>query len=357
MTVRTEPIRTLEDLLDATCDKYCGECSEPLVPPGSECPECGGLPAETRQEAAERLAGEPGAITLAEAARLREVAAGYLVAAEQVFREADAMEYRFELRGQRDQAQELLKEAADARERAVSALDGAVRAEQATAKPVADALRNHERAVKAEEKARRLRMGAETETEAAVRLSAAATVLARYQAKAVTGVRAREAAELAVMQAEQEVREREEARDRAQILLDRHAHVPLSRVTVASLVTPLVRMAGGQDINGRAIDQIERAMVGVWGRGIHAMAFAEFADALDRADEDRIRRQIEEEARQQPFLRPVGAGFLEARLAAPKTDGKPAAGAVVTPPPDLTPTSPFSRAAPGLPVRPLAGGK
>jgi len=75
---------------------------------------------------------------------------------------------------------------------------------------------------------------------------------------------------------------------------------------------------------------------------------------LDRAEEDRIRKQIEEEARQQPFLRPVGSGFLEARLAAPKTDGKPSAGGVVTPPPDLTPASPFSRAAPGPPVRPIA---
>jgi hypothetical protein len=187
-----------------------------------------------------------------------------------------------------------------------------------------------------------------------VRLTAAGQVLSRYQAEAATAARDREAAELAALQAEQAVRAREEARDRAQVLLDRHAAVPLSGETAAALAAPLLRMACGEGVNGRPLNQVERGMIGVWGRGVHAAAFADFADVLDRAEENRIRKQIEEEARQQPFLRPVGDGFLEARLAAPNTDGKSSAGAVVTPPPGLSPASPFGGGSPGLPVRPIA---
>jgi hypothetical protein len=348
------PITTLDAVLDIECAKFCGNCAEPLDPPGSACPQCGVLPTETREEARDRLAAEPDAIARAEAARLRTEARQLLLSAEHVFRMADEVGHRSELRRRRDEAQDRLKEAADVREGAVSALAEAVKAEGVTARPLADASAARAQAEKAEEKARRLRKGAEAEIEASVRLSAAGQVLARYQAEAATAARMREGAELAVLHAEQAVRDREEARDQAQVLLDRHATVPLSGETAAYLATPLLRMACGWDIDGRPLDQVERGMIGVWGRGVHAAAFADFADALDQADEDRIRRQIEEEARQQPFLRPVGDGFLEARLAAPKADARPPAGAVVTPAPGLSPASPFSGAAPGLPVRPIA---
>jgi hypothetical protein len=344
--VTATPITTIDQVLDLECVKYCTDCGEPLDLPGSACPECGALPAETREEARERLAAEPDAVTRAEAARLRTEAMALLISAEHVFRMADEAEHRSELRRRRDDAQNRLKEAADAHEQAVLALAEAVKAENVTAKPLADAFAAHTAAARAEEKARRLRRGAEAEIEA--------SVLGRYRAEAAAAARAREAAEMAALQAEQAVRGREEARDQAQVLLDRHATVPLSGETAASLAAPLMRLACGRDINGRPLDQVERSMAGVWGKGIYSAAFADFAHVMDRAEEDRIRSQVEEEARQQPFLRPVGGGFLEARLAAPKTDGKPSAGAVVTPPPDLTPASPFSRAAPGLAARPVA---
>ena len=290
------PITTIDQVLDLECVKYCTDCGEPLDLPGSACPECGALPAETREEARERLADEPDAVTRAEAARLRKEAMTLLISAEHVFRMADEAEHRSELRRRRDDAQNRLKEAADAREQAVSALAEAVKAENVTAKPLADAFAAHAAAVKTEEKARRLRKGAEAEIEASVRLTAAVQVLGRYQAEAAAASRAREAAEMAALQAEQAVRDREEARDQAQVLLDRHATVPLSAETAASLAAPLMRLACGRDINGRPLDQVERSMAGVWGKGIYSAAFADFADALDRAEEDRIRSQIEEEA-------------------------------------------------------------
>jgi hypothetical protein len=150
--VTAMPITTIDQVLDLECSKYCTGCGEPLDLAGSACPECGGLPAETREEARERLAAEPDAIARAEAARLRGEAMTLLISAQDVFRAADGVEYRSELRRQRDEAQDRLGEAADARELAVSALAEAVKAENVTAGPLADAFAAREQAGKAEER-------------------------------------------------------------------------------------------------------------------------------------------------------------------------------------------------------------
>lgn len=271
-----------------------------------------------------------------------------------MFRLADRVEYRSDLRQQRDRLQARLGEAVSGHEQALAVLGEALAAEKAAAGPLADALRVRERAARAEETARRLRKGAEAETEAAVRLSAAARVLARYQAESTAVARAREAAEAAAGQAAAAVRACEEERDRAQALLEQHAAVPLSRETVFALLFPALRMAYGSDADGRVLDQAERAMVGVFGDALRGAAFSEYAGALARADEERVRKQLREEFLTQPHLRRVGPGMLAAAwVNAPKPSGGTPANAVVTPPPSVRPDTGF-QGSPGLYQNPTA---
>ena len=353
-TAPAEPIETLDDLLDRVCAKFCGECRTRLSPPGSQCPECGQLPSETRQEAAERLMNEPDLLDQAEAWRMRKEAMAMLAAAERLFREADAEEHRSVLRKARDAAEGRLDAASGGLEEAESALEIAVQAEELATGPFADAYNVHQQAVTAAEEARRLRMGAAAEVEANVRLEKAAGVLARYRDEAHAATVAKNAAEEALRAVEAEIAGRQREADEAQAALERCTPVPLSAATVGLLASPLLRMSAGSDIDKMPLTATDRLMAGLYGRSAYSLATSEYAGALDRAEEDRIRKRVQEEARQQPFLRPVGDGFLEARLPSPKSDGKPAAGAVVTPPPALSPASPFGGAAPGLPVRPIA---
>ena len=264
-TTPAEPIETLDDLLDRVCAKFCGECRTRLSPPGSQCPECGHLPPETRQEAAERLMSEPDLVDQAEAWRMRKEAMATLGAAERLFREADAEEHRSVLRKARDAAEGRLDAASGGLEDAESALEIAVQAEELAAGPFADAYNVHEQAVTAAEEARRLRMGAAAEVEANVRLEKAAGVLARYRDEAHAATVAKNAAEEALRAVEAEIAGRQREADEAQAALERCSPVPLSAATAGLLAAPLLRMSAGSDINKMPLAATDRLMAACTG--------------------------------------------------------------------------------------------
>jgi hypothetical protein len=351
--VTTTPIETLDDLLNRVCAHYCGECGEPLDPPGSQCAACGTLPRETRQEAAERLTGEPDLVDQVEAWRLRKEAMGMLAAAERLFREADAEEHRSVLRKARDAAEDQLDAASDRLPGAEEALEIAIAAEEMAAGPFADAHRVHQEAVKAAEEARRLRRGAQAEVEANVRLEQAAGVLARYRDEAHAATVGRKAAEEALQAVERDIAARAQDADRTQGALEHCKPVPLSAATVALLAAPLMRMSAGTDIGKTPLTAAERLMAGLYGQAAYSIATQEYAGALDGAEEARIRARLQEEARNQPHLRQVSDGMFAAAWANPP---KPAAGkpanAVVTPPPAVRPDTGF-QGSPGLYQQPV----
>lgn len=341
-------IRSLEDVLDRVCAKFCGECGEPLDPPGSQCAACGALPRETRAEAGERLAAEPDPVARAEAERLREEARETVAAAHRLLRDADAAEHRSLLRKDRDAARVRLDAASAGLEGAEAALELAVRAEEMAAGPFADAYGVHQQAVTAAEEARRLRKGAEAEVEAQMRLEKAAGVLARYRDEAHAATQARRDAETALQAVEADIRERERELAEAEAVLDRCEPVPISPQTVQVLAAPLMRIGAGADIDGTPLTVVERLMAGQYGQAVYSFATSDFAGALSHAEEERIKARLAEEATQRPHLRAVGDGRLEASWRkAPVPDGSTPAGGRVTAPPDLAP-APLGRPAPGV---------
>lgn len=337
----TTPIETLDDLLDRVCSKFCGACGEVLDPPGSQCGGCGALPRETRQEAAERLMSEPDAVDAAEAWRIRKEAMGMIATSFRLLRDADAEEHRSVLRKARDAAEERLGAARAPLEAAETAREIAVQAEEFAAGPFSDAYQVHQRAVTAADEARRLRKGAEAEVEAGIRLEKAAGVMARYRDEAHAATTARQAAEAAVAAIEADIAERSREADQAQAALERCSPVPLSVATVQALAVPLMQLCAGTDVDKVPLTIVERGLAGLHALSAYNLAIAPYAGALDNAEEQRIRKQIAEEAKGQPQFRRVGDGLLSAAWPNPPKPSAAAPGGVTTPPPDLRPSSPF----------------
>ena len=346
----TTPIETLEDALDYLAPKHCGACGESLDPPGSPCAACGMLPKVTRPELAEQLLAEPGHIAriegerqdaeaVAEARRLRAEAAERIAEAERLFRAADATDYRAVLRRRRDAAEGAFQAAVGMRQQLAAEFAQAVVDEEAAHEPLADAFAIHKAAEEAEETARRMRTGPLAETEALVRLDAAAKVLARHREEARGASRAREVAEAALRVAGQNLNECEDDRAAAVADLTRCAPVPLSAETVRAAALPLLRIAAGKDINGQAMASVERAQAAVFGQTIETLATMEYHAAM--ASMERARRAEEDRLVHAPQLRQLGDGMLSAAWASPPPVPDGASGGVITPPPDLSPAKPF----------------
>lgn len=112
-------------------------------------------------------------------------------------------------------------------------------------------------------------------------------------------------------------------------------------------------MARRTEAQARKLDQAERGMFAVFAMGIQGAALAEYAQALDKGEEERIRAQLREEFMQQPHLRNIGTGHLKASwITPPKPVGGAPAGAVVTPPPNVRRETAF-QTMPGLYQNPV----
>lgn len=176
------------------------------------------------------------------------------------------------------------------------------------------------------EEARRLRLGADAEVEAGIRVATAAGVMARYRDEAHAATTARQAAEGTVDAIAAEIEARTAELGQAQAVLDYCRPVPVSTETVQALATPLVRMGAGADFDDAPLTLVERAMAGLWGRMARTFAIADFTYALDKAGEEKIREKIRAEYMNQPHLRQVGGGMLSATwVNPPKLAARPRA--------------------------------
>lgn len=286
---------TPEAALDRACLKFCGQCRAALDPPGSQRPACGHLPPVTRPEMREKLAAEPGSIARLEAEALREEGAALLADAERKFRAADAVLHADALTRLRDFAQGVHETAISERQQAGTLLKAAEDAEARTRAPLADAFGNHRAAAAAEETARRMRHGANAETTALLRMNAAAAVLARYQEQARDAASARAAADAAVAVADGKVAAAEQARDQAAAAAGSPGAAELSRETVMALSRPVLRIAGGRDINNERLSRVDRAQAGVTGQA--ATILAELAETMREAEiesfVDQLRAEVD----------------------------------------------------------------
>ena len=343
----------LDEALDTIAAKFCNQCGDPLDPPGSQCAGCGALPGTTRPELEDFLTAEPGSVARVEADQLREEAQRMLDQAEVMFRRADAVLHADALSRVCAVTQGKLEAALGERKQAAARAEDAAVAEQALRKPLAEAYQHRQDAAQAEETARRMRHGAQAETDALVRLNATAEVLKRYQDDAHEAAQGARAAEEVLAAADARVEACELDRDQAAADLTRCAPVPLTRETLFALGRPLLRMAGGRDVGNAPLARDERAMAGVFGRGIDAMAFREFAAALDKDEAQEAEAALMERLMTGPHMTQVGDGMLSAAWirppAVPRTPG-----GQVTPAPQVSPAGPFS-VSPGLHARPSAG--
>ena len=117
---------------------------------------------------------------------------------------------------------------------------------------------------------------------------------------------------------------------------------------------PMLRMAWGTDVDGRKLDQAERAMFAVFAMAIQGAAMAEYAQSLDQAEEARIRAKLQKEFMEQPHLRQVGPCLLAAGWANPPRPSATVPGGVTTAPPStgLRPDNGF-QTMPGLYTNPV----
>jgi hypothetical protein len=217
---------TLDDALDSLAAKFCGACGEGLPSPGDQCAACGALPVVTRTELAEALA-EPGALAKAEAAELRAEAERLRDQMMARLREADRVMHLGSLRNARDRAQAALEDAHDRKRHAEGVLREAKRAVEVAAGPLHEAYELHHKAEQDEEAARRLGKGPAAEAEALDKLTARATILARYREPMQEAMAAQEAAEALAGTAAVDVKAAEEARDAAAWGCEHPGYAPL----------------------------------------------------------------------------------------------------------------------------------
>ena len=346
---------TIDDLLDTVLARCCSECGTELPERGGQCQACGALPAETRPEAEERLRDDPDAFTSvarkaarAEAARLREEAAGLQAQMRAKFAAADRAVYMAELELTADAAGRELTAARAAEQRAAEALRAARSAEDDAAAELADAAQLHRTAQRDEEAARRLRKGPRAEVDAKLRLDAAQEVLGRYQAAHGSLAAAREHARRQLAAAGAAAASCESALEAARAAAASPGYIPRSAETIANDLT-------GAVVSGK-LNAVDMTIAGVLVRGLFGITGGE--DSVRADERRRIAKGEEEKRRHAPQLTADGKGMLSAAWAVPPEPSAPVPGGQVTPPPPVPAgmgsSQPGVTVSPGLPAAMLA---
>lgn len=282
---------TTEQAADLLLAKMCAGCGTELPAPGLPCTACGKVPAVTRPELAEALAG-PGKLAAVEARRLRGEADELGERRSALLAEADRVEHVAVLEHRRTLAEQALGTAQEAEQRAAAALSAAHQAAEDAAADVARYREARDQAANAEEAARRMREGPDAEIGAQARLDAARKVLERYEQALDGAAGAKENARQALDAATAERRRREAERDAAAAEAQNPGLVPVSEFRIGRDLMACVLSP--------ACTPLEKAMAGVIVTGLADLTGV--TETIRAAVRDEVLREIAEARQTQTHL-------------------------------------------------------
>lgn len=286
----SESTFTIADAKAWLLGSACAACGTALPEPGLPCAACGVLPAMTAPEFEAEL-DSPVALAELHAIRLRAEARALQDQMTAKHREADRVLYLAGLEQRRTAAQGALGVATARQRELAPPLKTAKRAEAKARGERDQAAEYHAEMARAEETARRMKHGAEAETDAMLRLRTAAEVLARYESALSEATAARQQAETALSTATAQVEAAEAARDRAAREHEDCGRVPYGLETI---VADMLRLL----ISGQ-LDPVEVVMARFPAQWVAATTGA--ADAIEAAARQRLIDEQDREKRDKPL--------------------------------------------------------